>query len=233
MASNHQQQASSPQRTGGMGSNRGRIIICIVIFSALIFMAAKGVSSPILPVLQGAAAWGDPIPGNGQVIGVSDSGTTRAISGDSSGHVNVNVTGTPSITGTVAVSNFPGSTINNPCFDPGTTQNSVIFNLATAATTQLIAPSGSTVIYVCGFSSTMVGTLAADTLLLETGTGATCGTGTSVKTGTYNSGILTAGAVSIAQNVPLKPSAAGDGLCIITTVGTGPAINGTVSYVQK
>lgn len=232
MASNHQQQASSPQRTSGMGSNRGRVMIGIVIvLSALIFMAARSINAPL--ILQGAAAWGDPIPGNGQVFGVSDSGTARAISGDSSGHVNVNVTGTPSITGTVAVSNFPGSTINNPCFDPGTSQNSAIFNIATATTTQLVATSGSTIIYVCGFSSTMVGTIVADTLLLETGTGATCGTGTSIKTGTYNSGVLTGGAVSVSQNVPLKPSAAGDGLCIVTTVGTGPAINGTVAYVQK
>jgi hypothetical protein len=123
--------------------------------------------------------------------------------------------------------------VPNPCLSAGVSIKSAIFNITTATTTQLIAGSGTTSIYPCGFSLSMIATVAADTILFESGTGGTCGTATVVATGTYSSGILANGAVVITHPLPLTPAAPGAGFCAITTVGTGPSIAGTVTYVQQ
>jgi hypothetical protein len=99
---------------------------------------------------------------------------------------------------------------------------------AAAATTQILALSGSTVIYVCGFSLTGGG--AAGTLTWKYGTGSSCGTGTTSISGAYTTAIGQqighGGALGYVFKTP-----AGQALCI--TMATASAVaNGFLSYAQ-
>jgi hypothetical protein len=145
--------------------------------------------------------------------------------------VRVNLT-TLSGGGTVSVV-YSGTAagVADPCFSPNTTKSSAPFTITTATTTQLVAGVAGKSVYICGFTVTMSATLVANTFQITAGTGATCTTPTNLS-GNYNSGILTTGATSISHQFPLTPSAAGQSVCAVTTVGTGPTIAGTVSYVQ-
>jgi hypothetical protein len=120
----------------------------------------------------------------------------------------------------------------NPCHSAAVNQSSVPINITTAATTQLVAGVGGQQITVCGFTVAMVGTITADTFLLEYGTGGTCTSPTTL-TGPISSGVLTAGATVFVAPAQLKPSANGESLCAVTTVGIGPSIQGSVTFVQR
>jgi len=170
--------------------------------------------------VQGTAANGAAV-GSGWPIMVAgtDGSNRRTLSTDSTGKLQVAVSGTVTTAAPI-----------NPC--QALPIQSTPVNVTSATTVQLVAPSGSTVVTICGYQIAMVGTIAADTFLLEYGTGATCGTGTVVLTGAISSGILTAGATPISHDVPLRSSAAGAGACIVTTIGTGPQIQGVVNWVQ-
>lgn len=103
---------------------------------------------------------------------------------------------------------------------------SVAINVATGTTTQLVALSGSTKIYVTSFDVISAGT---GNITFEYGTGSTCGTGTTILTGAYN---LTAQA-GIAKGSGLGPILvvpAGNALCILTTASV--QMSGSVSYTQ-
>jgi len=115
-------------------------------------------------------------------------------------------------------------------------KQSAFANITTATTTALVPVSSLTSVYVCGFSLDMVATVAADTLLFEQGAGATCVTSPTAISPTYSSGILTTGAVPIAYGnggAAIMKTAPGNGLCAVSTVGTGPSIAVLVSYVQQ
>lgn len=133
----------------------------------------------------------------------------------------------------MTVSNWPS--VVDPCQSSGSAKSSVPISITTATTTQLVAPSGALVVYVCGYQVDMSATLIADTIKFTTGTGATCGGSTVDKTGAMTSGILTTGATTITAgwDATLFTSAAGSGVCAVSTVGTGPSISGILSYVQQ
>jgi len=104
----------------------------------------------------------------------------------------------------------------------------VPISVATAATTQLVAPVTNQRIVVCGYDFTIAGT--SPTYEFEYGTGSTCGTGTTAMTGTYapTSGTQThfGGGDS-----PIMATASGQGLCLVNG-GTGsPAVDGVLDYV--
>ena len=120
----------------------------------------------------------------------------------------------------------------DPCAST-TPKNSAPFTITTATTTSIVAVSGTTQVFVCGFVVSMTGTTTANTIVLEYGTGATCGGGTTALTGTMSSGILTTGGTVIVYNEPLKPTPAANGVCILSTVGTGPSISGVLTFVQQ
>lgn len=136
--------------------------------------------------------------------------------------------------GTVGITNTAGST--DPCQNPSVIKSSTFANITTATTTAIVTSSGSTKVYVCGFAFDMVATTAADTLLLEDGTGAACATTQVPKTATFSSGILTNGseqlAVGLGGQTVFSTAASGE-VCAVSTVGTGPTIALQVSYVQQ
>ena len=141
-----------------------------------------------------------------------------------------------SIAGTVNVlqGNVVGTT--DPCASSGTLKKHAFANITTATTTSLVAVSGSTTVYLCSVNYNMVATVAADTIYLEQGTGASCAGSPTAITATVSSGILTNGAVNYASaTVPgtFVATAASNGLCAVTTVGTGPTIAVDVAYVQQ
>lgn len=143
--------------------------------------------------------------------------------------------------GADASANGVASTLTNssdPCQSPAISKSSFALNIVAAGTTQPVAPSGATSVYVCGGSFTIGASgTTADTIQFITGTGATCGASTVTNTGTYGSGTATAtnpdiAVTLIASSGTVFKSAAGSGLCIVAA-GTTVSIQGVVSYVQQ
>lgn len=123
----------------------------------------------------------------------------------------------------------------DPCMSSNVAKSSVAINITTATTTSLVAISGTTTIYVCGFSMSISQVITtANTIAFVTGTGATCGTGTVSQTGAYGTGGITAAApiVVSAAGSTLFKSLAGDRLCATTTIGASAAFVGLLTYVQ-
>lgn len=125
----------------------------------------------------------------------------------------------------------------DPCASSAIAKSSVAINLTSAAASQLVALSGSTVVYVCGFSATIApSATSAATLQFEYGTGSNCGTGTTVLTGTYGNGDLTTtvGPLPVQMNGPgtIFKTAAGNALC---AAGGGTTVNvqGVLTFVQQ
>jgi thiamine monophosphate kinase len=100
-----------------------------------------------------------------------------------------------------------------------------------------VAVSGSTVVYVCGFSFTISpSATSADTAAFEYGTGAAC-TSPTLLTGTFGNGDLTSSApVTLIHyggaGQTVFKSAASAGICIVTT-GTTVNAQGVITFVQQ
>jgi hypothetical protein len=116
----------------------------------------------------------------------------------------------------------------DPCQNPFTTKNSVAVNISSATTTRLVALSTGKVVYVCNLSATVVGT--SPTALLEYGTGATCGTGTTSISGTFAP--VTGTLVKLEGQTSQVQTIASNSLCLVSG-GTGPSIQGYLVYVQQ
>jgi hypothetical protein len=124
----------------------------------------------------------------------------------------------------------------DPCQSSGTIKSNAVINVVTATTTQLVALSGTKTIYVCGYSFTIDSSAtSAATALIEYGTGASCGTGTTALTGTYGTATATAGPAILIIPGPYAgtafSTAAGNALCILTA-GTTVNVQGQLTYVQ-
>lgn len=126
------------------------------------------------------------------------------------------------------------TTAADPCQSSGVTRQSVAINIGSATTTQIVALAAGKKISVCGYSVTVLGLITtAGTLQFEYGTGASCGTGTTVLTGAMQ-GVATAGV-----NILFLPGGSGtffstatsNALCLVTT-GTAPSFQGFVTFVQ-
>lgn len=123
----------------------------------------------------------------------------------------------------------------DPCF--GQVKSSAPINVTSATTTSLVPVSGTTIVYICGFSITVApSAVTAATALFEYGTGAAC-TGPVVLTGTFGNGDLTS-TVGVAPIVfgsggaTIFKSAASNGVCILTA-GNAVNVQGVMSYVQQ
>ncbi len=109
------------------------------------------------------------------------------------------------------------------------TERSVAINIRAAATTQLVAASGVTLIYVTSWD---VLANSAGVFTLEYGTTTTnpCDTGTTALTGTYSfaaqSGISRSGGFR-----PLFIIPQGNALCVISS-GASASFAGSLSYTQ-
>lgn len=104
--------------------------------------------------------------------------------------------------------------------------SSVPINVSTATTTQLVALSGSTAIYVTSLDVVAGGT---GNITFEYGTGTACATGTTVLTGAYNltaqAGLAKGSGIGTVLKVP-----AGNALCVLTSAAV--QMSGSVSYQQ-
>lgn len=157
------------------------------------------------------------------LVGGSDGTTARTFLTDSGGRQ------------VVSIANVTGT--SDPCQSPSALKSSVSISITTATTTQLVAPSGSTAVYVCGVSMTIApSATTADTISFITGTGATCGGSTVTKTGTFGNGDLTSAAgvafVTFADPGTTFSAAASSGVCAISA-GTAISIQGVMTYVQQ
>lgn len=144
---------------------------------------------------------------------------------------NVDVVTLPSVTIGTFPDNEPinvaqmGGLAVSPCMKAAI--SSVPIDTASAGNVQLVAISGSTVIYGCGFSFMASGTVNVQ---LIKGTGTACATGEADLTGPYplvvNTGISVAngGAVQFA-------TVAGDALCI--ELSAAVQVSGMFTYVQQ
>jgi hypothetical protein len=131
----------------------------------------------------------------------------------------------------------PGAAaIADPCQSPGVVKQSVPIAISTATTTQLVALNTNQAIYVCGVSMTIApSATTADTATLEYGTGANCGTGTTVLTGAFGAGDLTTAApplfLSFADPGTTVKTPFGQALCLLSA-GTTVNIQGVLTFVQ-
>jgi hypothetical protein len=125
-----------------------------------------------------------------------------------------------------------GAPVNNdPCGSWGVVKQSVPVAITTATTTQLVALSAGQTVFVCGFTFAMTGT--TPTFQFEYGTGASCGTGTTVLTGAFQNDIATGFGQYIygGGEMTIFAAASANALCIVSA-GT-PTINGVVTFVQR
>jgi len=125
----------------------------------------------------------------------------------------------------------------DPCQSPNIAKSSAPINITTATTTSLVAVSGSTTVYVCGFSVTISEVITTpNTILFEYGTGAAC-TSPTVLTGLYGGGGVTAGdpiPVSYGgAGMTVFKSAASAGICALTAIGGSGSFQGVLTYVQQ
>lgn len=151
--------------------------------------------------------------------------------------IRINVT-TLSGGGTLNVSYF-GLGFNNsdPCASPYVTKSRTQNTITTATTTQLIPPVSGATVYLCGYTWTAIGTTAAETIQFTTGTGATCGTGTGQMTPVLTSGVVGTNPAFHQEvgfgGATVTTGNANAGVCVVSTVGTGPSITILTSYVQQ
>lgn len=123
----------------------------------------------------------------------------------------------------------------DPC--SSVAKSSAAIAISTATTTSLVAVSGSKAVYVCGYSFSIApSATAADTALIEYGTGASC-TGTHALTGTYGDGDLTSAAPPLFVSAGNSGSTvltapASNGICLVSA-GTAVSIQGQITYVQQ
>lgn len=116
-------------------------------------------------------------------------------------------------------------------------KSSAAITVTSGTTTSLVAVSGSTTVYVCGFAITIApSAVTAATALFEYGTGAACTSPTSL-TGTFGNGDLTsaAGVAPILYGNgagTIFKSAASNGICILTA-GNAVSVQGVLTYVQQ
>lgn len=122
-----------------------------------------------------------------------------------------------------------GVSAADPCASSGLSKSSAVVNAT--ATTQLVSLGTGVSVYVCGFSFTVAGSATA-TAQLEYGTGATCGTGTTVLTGAYLGGTVPVLIVSPAVPGMITKAASGNALCLVAG-GATPSIQGVLTYVQQ
>lgn len=112
-----------------------------------------------------------------------------------------------------------------PCADHARITHAAISE-STAATNEIVALSGSDLIYVCGYKWV---TTAANSLSWTRGTGSDCGTGTTAIEGAQpyaaNGGVVENGGGHALFVVP-----AGNALCLVSSAAT--AHGGRVSYVR-
>ena len=115
---------------------------------------------------------------------------------------------------------------NDPCQTSGRAKSSVVLNVTTSA--QVIAASGSTIIYICGFTATVGGT--APTYQFVYGTGSVCATVQVTLSGVFAPTVGSFNTYS--PGMTAFSTIASQALCILTG-GTTPSVQGVLTYIQQ
>jgi hypothetical protein len=116
-------------------------------------------------------------------------------------------------------------------------KSSVAIAITTATTTSLVPVSGSTAVYVCGFSFSASNVITtANILSFEYGTSTNC-TGTHALTGGYGTGSVVAAAPTAYSagngSSTVFSAPASNGICAVTTIGATGSFEGVLTYVQQ
>jgi hypothetical protein len=116
-------------------------------------------------------------------------------------------------------------------------KSSVAIAITTATTTSLVPVSGSTAVYVCGFSFSASNVITtANILSFEYGTSTSC-TGTHALTGGYGTGSVVAAAPTAYSagngSSTVFSAPASNGICAVTTIGATGSFEGVLTYVQQ
>ena len=228
--------------------------IAFLVFSLLLLpllVYAVGPSENVAILADGyAASAAHPFPVTCSVSGitiaaVTESGTWTVQPGNTPNTTAWLVTGTggtfpatESGTWTVQPGNTPNTTpwlvkfptTADPCQDPSIAKSSAVINVGTATTTKIVDTSALTVVYVCAFEASLVGTTPTVKFVKGTHTSADCDTGAVELSGAMDptTGSLLRGGFG---GTGMKTSAGGQ-LCA-TTTGTGSSFQGFLSYVQQ
>lgn len=121
---------------------------------------------------------------------------------------------------------------SNPCTNADNIQ-SVAVSITSGTTTRIINSTDTekkTVL--CGVTLTLVGAATANTVVIEYGTGATCGTGTAALSGAFTASVVVGSStVLIVPPFSIKSIPAGNSTCLVTT--TGDAVKGVVSFILQ
>ena len=132
--------------------------------------------------------------------------------------------------------NAAGST--DPCQNPDQLKSSAKITLTSTTAQKVVAASGTTKVYVCGFSATIQGSATTvGTLQFETGTTVTnpCDTTTATLTDVFQ-GNITASVPTLVTSpgggfTNFTGAASGD-LCAVAT-GTTISVKGYITFVQQ
>lgn len=128
-------------------------------------------------------------------------------------------------------------TAGDPCIATNLPKLSAVVNVTTATTTQLVALSGTTIIYVCDYNFTISQVVTTpNTIKFVYGTGASCGTGTVNLTGLFGDGGVTAAApivIASSSTGTTFKTAAGNALCVTTAIGATASFQGVITYLQQ
>lgn len=140
--------------------------------------------------------------------------------------------------GSQAIGSVGITNSGDPCQNPSVAKSSAKISLTSTTAQELVVVSGSTTIYVCGFSATIQGSATTvGTLQFEYGTKTTngCDTGTTTLTDTFQ-GNITASIPTLITSAgggfTQFKSAASNELCAVAT-GTTISVRGYLTFVQQ
>jgi len=163
----------------------------------------------------------------------TDNGSCSAIALIKRGNQNLTTVNTTAAAAVAAGTNRIGYVSDDPCTQK--TKTNLPISQNGTSSVQLVALSGSTVIYVCSLSLIAAG---ATTVALTTGTGTACVTGNAAVIGSTTANI--ANSLSLAANGGLTMGsgngsvalgAASSELCMV--LGTNVFVSGNLTYVQQ
>lgn len=166
------------------------------------------------------------VPSSGN--GTSDSGTTRvAVISNNSAVAGFGVGATGS--GVPANAVFHGAQGTSTLVGDVTCESTATYDASTSGRTQLVAISGSTTIYVCGYEIMVGGT--ATNVGLQRGTGSACGTGTASLTPAWQFAVNGGKVSPFPTHGYLFKTNSGDALCVNTSGAN--AVQAQVYYSQR
>ena len=213
--------------------------------------------------IQGPRGVNGPVTGNPLLLGASDGSLIRNVAADSAGRLTIvgaatsgtaksgfpvqiggvfNTTVPTLTTGQVgeqqlsaraSILAIDGIDAVDPCASNGVATSTVSVALSTTGVTEIVAASGSTTVYVCGFAITTSGT-TTPSFQFQRGTGDKCATGNANLTGAFGGGAQAATGQTVTSPggfTQFKGNAS-DAVCIAPG-GTAPSLQGYVTYKQK